>query len=1065
MDLSCKSILKVHLPKGGFNIVKYGDATDVKEIVKVMVGRIAPGSDRYFKDSYALYLKCSKEGCWLHGDLSMYQVQQKYEALHPSEEWRYELRVRYLPKSFRELHEKDKVTFFYFYDQLWREYIDFIGENLDSDIAMQLGCLEIRRFFKDMLQTALDKKSNMEYLEKGIGLKRFFPQNILENTKTKVIRKQIQQCFKQYAPMCEADCILEFLQVLQSAYKFDREKFKCAFGSGWRISVDLVIGPNVGISYMTEKASTTTHMADFSQVLAIQTSSGETKSDGIVQLKIAGIAEPLSIACSTLQMAEDIANLVDGYCHFFHNEKTCLWKRKGDTLPRTPRQSLERAASLRSSSCSSTERYSDYAEIVENEGDYSTPTAHDYELNRASLELGEILGEGQFGDVHKGFYKDKDKQCLAVAIKTYKADNEDAMAEKFLEEAYIMQQFDHPHIIKLIGVCTDNPIWIVMELAQLGEMRAFLQNNKHQLQLPMLIMYAYQLSTACSYLESKKFVHRDIAARNILVSSHDCVKLADFGLSRWVEDQNYYKASKGKLPIKWMSPESINFRRFTTSSDVWMFAVCIWELLMFGVKPFQGVKNNDVIGKIEAGERLALPPNCPPSLYQVMLQCWSYEPSLRPSFAELKSMLSEILLEERCRFQDNQQRNQRKLQAMSWASSGSEDDTFPPPKPVRPLFTTDNTSLGSISNISGTTAASSDWNNISSSSSPLRTVYNTTTSAAASPGLYAPTSPLPSHLRTNIPTTASTNFIIAQTPEQLKDILASNTNYHPDPIFMPSISTKLTDEEREELERHNLEHRRQMEDLEKRLLEQKLQIQAKESEEDAKWLKAEEKSLEPVLRDQKLPPPAAAAAAVRDDDASSDHASSSSPAPGTPTYRRYSQTSESGASSSNECVDCRSATPTTPKLNLSSDTLPPTVELDRTDDKVYDSTTNVVRAVMDMLKQVQLARASEYVELVKRVGLELRGLLASVDVLMAELPPDSHYEIELAHKRLGKDMADLISTMKLAQKYSTTTLDSDYRRNMLKAAHVLAMDSKSLLDTVDSGRYRKLQMTEVETDS
>ena len=68
---------------------------------------------------------------------------------------------------------------------------------------------------------------------------------------------------------------------------------------------------------------------------------------------------------------------------------------------------------------------------------------------------------------------------------------------------------------------------------------------------------------------------RDIAARNVLVSAHNCVKLADFGLSRWVEDQSYYKASKGKLPIKWMSPESINFRRFTTASDVWMFGQLI----------------------------------------------------------------------------------------------------------------------------------------------------------------------------------------------------------------------------------------------------------------------------------------------------------------------------------------------------------------------------------------------------------------------------------------------------------------------------------------------------------
>ena len=99
-------------------------------------------------------------------------------------------------------------------------------------------------------------------------------------------------------------------------------------------------------------------------------------------------------------------------------------------------------------------------------------------------------------------------------------------------------------------------------------------------------------------------------------------------------------ASKGKLPIKWMAPESINFRRFSTYSDVWMFGVCMWEILMYGIKPFQGVANEKVIGKIENGERLPLPPNCPPTLYHVMMECWSYEPSKRPRFQELKTRLA-----------------------------------------------------------------------------------------------------------------------------------------------------------------------------------------------------------------------------------------------------------------------------------------------------------------------------------------------------------------------------------------------------------------------------------------
>ena len=83
------------------------------------------------------------------------------------------------------------------------------------------------------------------------------------------------------------------------------------------------------------------------------------------------------------------------------------------------------------------------------------------------------------------------------------------MAEKFLEEAYIMQQFDHQHIIKLIGICSvARPIWIVMELAKHGELRAYLQANHNRLALQTLVLFAHQLSTALSYLESKKFVHR-----------------------------------------------------------------------------------------------------------------------------------------------------------------------------------------------------------------------------------------------------------------------------------------------------------------------------------------------------------------------------------------------------------------------------------------------------------------------------------------------------------------------------------------------------------------------------
>ncbi|XP_049288894.1 uncharacterized protein LOC125766872 isoform X2 [Anopheles funestus] len=496
-----------------------------------------------------------------------------------------------------------------------------------------------------------------------------------------------------------------------------------------------------------------------------QCACGDIKTQ--LRIRVSGNSEDLAITCDGIKTSESIADLVDGYCRLFNNNDNSLWDRTvvskvggvGSATPPTSNSatnSLEKSQlkkSLTESQTSSCDRHGsrsssadrlnggnneqsdmstsslqggsqqqppkptlneDYAELgmCDEEGDYSTPAARDYELDRSQITLNEIIGVGQFGDVHIGTCRLPNKSTLVsklnqsltsefdeysqmvmdngnadaqktgiiqVAVKTCKPDADTTTSEKFLQEAYIMKKFEHPHIIKLIGISSGPPIWIVMELARHGELRAYLKKNGPKLKLGTLLLYSYQLSTALSYLESKKFVHRDIAARNVLVSSPTCIKLADFGLSRWVEDQSYYTSTKGMLPIKWMAPESINFRRFTTASDVWMFGVCTWEILMLGIKPFQGVKNCDVIGKLENGERLPLPPNCPPRLYSLMSQCWSLEPLKRPNFKSVKETLYEILMEERHSDCETMRRENRRVAAMSW---GAGDD-MAPPKPAR----------------------------------------------------------------------------------------------------------------------------------------------------------------------------------------------------------------------------------------------------------------------------------------------------------------------------------------------------------------------------------------------
>ncbi|XP_043473036.1 focal adhesion kinase 1 isoform X5 [Leptopilina heterotoma] len=960
-----KATLKVHLPNGGFNVVKFGDAIDVKGIISLVTSRLAVGT-RHYKQLYAMRLHHpgSGESYWLHQDTTMYQVQEKYEKKHPHSEWRYELRVRYLPQNLNDLYEKDKVTFFYYYDQVRNDYLNANHSTLDQDVAVQLCCLEIRYFFKDMPQIALDKKSNLEYLEREVGLHKFLPRSVLNGMKPKALRKLIQQHFKKVAALSELECMFKFFDLLRSHYRFDQERFICALGSSWSIPVELVIGPDLGISYMAHRGGTVpTRMTEFSQIQSIQTLVSDCKehTKACIKLRVAGAAETLSITCSSLDQAESLADLIDGYCRLVTGSNTSLWNRKAaswknypcpckDAHPPKYRQE-ETESPEKNAGKTGTILSEDYAEIVDEEGDYSTPATRDYEIVRNHVELGEIIGEGQFGNVHKGSYKGRDGQTIAVAVKTCKVDADLATAEKFLEEAYIMQQFEHPHIIRLIGVCSEAPIWLVMELARLGEMRAYLQSNKHRLDLATLLLYTFQLSTALSYLESKKFVHRDIAARNVLVSAHNCVKLADFGLSRWVEDQSYYTASKCKLPIKWMAPESINFRRFTTSSDVWMFGVCMWEILMLGVKPFQGVKNNEVIRKLENGERLALPNHCPPRLYSLMSQCWSYEPSKRPTFKDIRETLHEILLDEKHQQQETMKRENRRVQAMSWAGA----DDIPPPKPSRQ----------------------------------------------------------PPNAGDQLQAAPVSTYIVAQSPEVLAQLLKDNQ-------ARGRNAQSQIFESSGEIFNTGLEEEAKL--LEKRLLEQQRQ-----SEEDSRWLAREEKRLSIATSgDESASPPIPRSV-------------TQSPSHEPHTTNTGSLGSDKG---SEKVIIVKKMEPT------------PTADLDRTNDKVYDCTTCVVRAVMSLSQGVQQSKADQYLELVRRVGIELRSLLSSVDILVEILPVSAHREVEMAHKVLSKDMLELVSSLRLAQNYSATTLDAEYRKGMLSAAHVLAMDAKNLLDVIDSIRIR-----------
>ncbi|XP_072561892.1 protein tyrosine kinase 2aa isoform X11 [Paramormyrops kingsleyae] len=640
---------------------------------------------------------------------------------------------------------------------------------------------------------------------------------------------------------------------------------------------------------------------------------------------------------------------------------------------------------------------------------YGLDEARDYEIQRERVELGRCIGEGQFGDVHQGIYMSPDNPSMSVAIKTCKNCTSDSVREKFLQEALTMRQFDHPHIVKLIGVITENPVWIIMELCTLGELRSFLQVRKYNLDLASLILFAYQLSAALAYLESKRFVHRDIAARNVLVYSTDCVKLGDFGLSRYMEDSSYYKASKGKLPIKWMAPESINFRRFTSASDVWMFGVCMWEILMYGVKPFQGVKNNDVIGRIENGERLAMPPNCPPTLYSLMTKCWAYDPSKRPRFSELKTQLCTILAEEKAQQEERIRMEMRRQVTVSWDSGGPDEA---PPKPSRPGYPSPRSSEGFYP-------------------SPQHAGQHNHYQVSGYPAPHG-MSPMPGG---GYPPQAS-----------VLDPHDSWNHHRPQDVSMWSPNME---------DGGPLDLRGMGQGLPPHLMEERLMMQQQQMEEDQRWLEQEERFLKPESRNSRgsiereeggLQGPAGNQH-IYQPVGKPEHAAppKKPPRPGAPSHLG-SVASLNPVDSYNEGV----------KIQPQEISPPPTANLDRSNDKVYENVTGLVKAVIEMSSKIQPAPPEEYVPMVKEVGLALRTLLATVDETIPILPASTHREIEMAQKLLNSDLAELINKMKLAQQYVMTSLQQDYKKQMLTAAHALAVDAKNLLDVIDQARLKMI---------
>ncbi|XP_071524543.1 tyrosine-protein kinase Btk isoform X6 [Panulirus ornatus] len=258
--------------------------------------------------------------------------------------------------------------------------------------------------------------------------------------------------------------------------------------------------------------------------------------------------------------------------------------------------------------------------------------SHDkWEIDPSELNLLEELGSGQFGVVRHGKLR-----CLDVAVKMMK---EGTMSEdEFIEEAKVMTQLKHTNLVQLYGVCSRHrPIYIVTEYLRYGSLLQYLRSNERSLlnNIDILSDMCLQVCAGMAYLENHKFIHRDLAARNCLVGAQNVIKVGDFGLARYVVDDEYTGSGGAKFPIKWAAPEVLNFMRFSSKSDVWAFGVLMWEVFTCGKMPYGRMKNAEVVEMVQNGRVLEQPRFCPDYVYTIMRQCWIPSAEMRPSFSDI----------------------------------------------------------------------------------------------------------------------------------------------------------------------------------------------------------------------------------------------------------------------------------------------------------------------------------------------------------------------------------------------------------------------------------------------
>ncbi|PAV75250.1 hypothetical protein WR25_17691 [Diploscapter pachys] len=281
------------------------------------------------------------------------------------------------------------------------------------------------------------------------------------------------------------------------------------------------------------------------------------------------------------------------------------------------------------------------------------------------IEIGRKLATGNFGDVHEGVASSLpvigDRETK-ITVKKLHPNHTAQEKMNFLKEAILMNNFDHPSIVKLLGVCLNTiPELLITEYMDCGDLLTFLRSSvptdstASEVSLRDLLSIIIDVNRGAAYLEMNKHVHRNIAAKNCLISKQSnnlITKLGDFGFAKGAYSNDMGVVCGVNSPLlRHLSPETLTNGQFTPKSDVWSFGVLLYETLSLGQIPYDKLENRQIAEHVKSGGIPSKPPYCPDQIHKIMLECWKAAAESRPSFSVLLEQFES--LRENSEFQDD----------------------------------------------------------------------------------------------------------------------------------------------------------------------------------------------------------------------------------------------------------------------------------------------------------------------------------------------------------------------------------------------------------------------------